>query len=167
MAKGMARFLKNVYTKLNTTINIRVTVENRGSSILKKPQIITFIEDLEDAIFTLVREIEREGLDIEAGITIDPWQEVHASSKRPEEIFEKYEMLLEKKLILHDVHIHWQRHKIPTDDILDMFIDIIRKFARNQESTIFITPEILGGRKEVLENFLKKLEERITGIMNI
>lgn len=158
---GMVMFTERIAKELNT--EIRVTIENRGSSIFGNvPQIVHDVLMLKPLIEQLNYKLRERGLKIDVGFTADPWQE--NKYKPTDKTFGDIIKLIEQNVPLHDVHVHWNNHRVPPPEIMDKFVKIIEKGAQ-QSAKFFVTPEVLTKqeikKKEIIQ-FSEVLENSIS-----
>lgn len=168
IVQGMSEFILNVMQ--NTDVNLRVTIECRGSSIFRNvPQIVYETLALSELISELRRELNRYNIEIDIGFTADPWQEIGYKYKNYNKnsiyvinkIFKDIYDLIDRGTPLHDIHIHWNAHKIPSQEIFNKFLELINRVRSSSQDIIFVTPEIVRAESNELRNFLLALESII------
>jgi len=93
---------------------------------------------------------------IPVGITIDPWQEA-SRTKSVQSVFNKVLSILRDAMI-HDVHVHWNVHKVPNEDVQRCFYKVLREIKQKfKENVVFITPEVLADKISRLKHLLEVL----------
>jgi len=167
--EGMVNYISYINEHLNRYgIKLKVTVENRGSSSLSKPQAAARLDELINFRTALEHELRRKHIDIEAGLTIDPLQllSLKLSLKDIQDNIEH--LVKEHGQLVHSIHIHWisgkgKRHCPPPPEDFDRIIKWFKKiinYVIDLKGKPYVVPEIVPyylGRKETLK-LLKNLQ---------
>lgn len=171
--EGITEYMSRIYPSLaNAGLSLRITIENRGSGSLRKPQAASNYNELLSFMKILSEKKIEAGFNIDIGLTIDPMQRLSPLKKRLKNtkralktlIIETYNYVRIRNIArnIHSIHAHWVnnkgiQHTPPTKEdmkeAVKFYQEIIVSVAR-ENNIFYVVPEILPNYIRRYETYL-------------
>jgi len=180
IVEGMVGYLLRVYDVLREHgLVFRVTVENRGSSVLRKPQAAADLYELLRFRRELEERLRREGVGVEVGLTIDPLQLLSLKRRRVRDRRRALEEALRESELLakdhgkhvHSVHVHWvsekgKTHAPPPPSEVGVAVERFKRIIGcvvGASGRAYVVPEIapMYLRRPETQQFLEELAKAL------